>query len=32
MRVGDWRIIYTIQDQELIVMVLRIAHRREVYR
>ncbi len=31
-RVGDWRIIYMIQDQALIVLVLRIAHRREVYR
>ena len=31
-RVGDWRIIYTIEDRELIVLVLRIGNRREVYR
>lgn len=30
-RVGDHRIVYTIEDQRLIVLVLRIAHRREVY-
>jgi mRNA interferase RelE/StbE len=31
-RVGDWRIVYVIRDRELVVMVVRIAHRREVYR
>ena len=31
-RVGDWRIVYTIQDRELIVLVIRIGNRREVYR
>lgn len=31
-RQGDYRIIYTIQDKELIVLVLKIGHRREVYR
>ena len=31
-RVGDWRIVYTIQDRELIVLVLQIGNRREVYR
>ncbi len=31
-RVGDWRIVYAIQDQELIVLVVKVAHRREVYR
>jgi mRNA interferase RelE/StbE len=30
-RVGDHRIVYTIEDQRLIVLVLRIAQRREVY-
>ena len=30
-RVGDHRVVYTIEDQRLIVLVLRIAHRREVY-
>lgn len=31
-RVGDYRIIYDIQDSVLIVMVIKIGHRREVYR
>ncbi len=30
-RVGDYRIIYTIRDDRLLVLVLRVAHRREVY-
>ena len=30
-RVGDYRIIYTIQDDRLLVVVIRISHRREVY-
>lgn len=31
-RVGDYRVIYTIQDKRVVVLVLRVAHRREVYR
>lgn len=31
-RVGDWRIVCDIQDHRIIVRVLRIGHRREVYR
>lgn len=31
-RVGDYRIICNIQDRELIVLVIKIGHRREVYR
>lgn len=31
-RVGDWRIVCDIQDQRIIVRVLRVGHRREVYR
>jgi mRNA interferase RelE/StbE len=31
-RVGDYRIIYDIQDSQLIVMVIKIGHRREIYR
>ena len=30
-RVGDYRMIYAIDDEEKIVKVTRIAHRREVY-
>ena len=31
-RVGDWRIVYTIRDRELVVIVIRIGNRRDVYR
>ncbi len=31
-RVGDYRIIYTIHDDRLIVLVIDVGHRREVYR
>jgi mRNA interferase RelE/StbE len=31
-RVGDYRILYEIQDEELIVYVLETGHRRDVYR
>jgi mRNA interferase RelE/StbE len=30
-RVGDYRLIVTVEDDRLIVLVLRVAHRREVY-
>lgn len=31
-RVGDYRIIYEVQDVALVVILVRIGHRREVYR
>jgi mRNA interferase RelE/StbE len=31
-RVGDYRIIYLIEDPALLICVVRIGHRREVYR
>jgi mRNA interferase RelE/StbE len=31
-RVGTYRIIYAIRDDELIVLILRVGHRRDVYR
>lgn len=31
-RVGDYRIICDIQDARLVVLVVRVGHRREVYR
>lgn len=31
-RVGDYRIVYTIEDKKLIVLVVRVAHRKDVYR
>ena len=32
LRVGDYRIIYQIQDKALLVLVVKVGHRREVYR
>jgi mRNA interferase RelE/StbE len=32
LRVGDWRIIYEVQNNQLIIFVLKIAPRGEVYR
>jgi mRNA interferase RelE/StbE len=31
-RVGDYRIICDIQDERLVVMVVKVGHRREIYR
>ncbi|GAG48437.1 unnamed protein product [marine sediment metagenome] len=32
LRVGDWRVIYEIEGEELVILVLRIGSRGEVYR
>ena len=32
LRVGDYRVVYRIQDDVLIVLVVEIGHRREIYR
>jgi len=32
LRVGDYRIIYTVEGRELIVIIVKIAHRKHVYR
>ena len=31
-RIGDWRVICDLQDQRIVVRVLRVGNRREVYR
>ena len=31
-RVGDYRIVYELLDAELVVLVVRVAHRRDAYR
>ena len=31
LRVGDWRVIYEVEDDRLIILVLRVAPRRGVY-
>lgn len=32
LRVGEHRVVYELEDQRLTIVVIRIAHRREVYR
>lgn len=32
LRVGDYRVLYTVADKELIVAVVTLGHRRDVYR
>jgi mRNA interferase RelE/StbE len=32
LRVGDYRIIYEVTEGELVVLVIRVGHRKEVYR
>ncbi len=32
LRVGEWRVVYTLKDSILTVVVIRIGHRSEVYR
>ena len=32
LRVGDWRVIYEINNEEVVILVLKIAPRGEVYR
>ena len=32
LRVGDYRVLYNVQNEALIVLVVRVAHRRDVYR
>jgi len=31
-RVGDWRVVYEVNEGQVIVIVVMIAHRRDVYR
>lgn len=31
-KVGDYRIVYTINETEVIVLVVRVAHRKDIYR
>jgi mRNA interferase RelE/StbE len=32
LRIGDYRVLYRVEDAQLIVLVIAVAHRREVYR
>lgn len=31
-RAGDYRVVYTVNDQEIVVEAIKIGHRREIYR
>jgi len=31
-RVGDYRVLYEVRDRDILVLVIKIGHRREVYR
>ena len=31
-RVGDYRVIYTVRDEELVILVVSLGHRKEIYR
>jgi mRNA interferase RelE/StbE len=31
-RQGPWRVVYAVKDEELVVFVVKVGHRREVYR
>ncbi len=31
-RVGNYRVIYSIQDNQLLILVVKIGHRRDIYR
>ena len=32
LRVGDWRVVYLLDRDRIVVQVIRVAHRREAYR
>lgn len=32
LRVGDYRVVYVVEDEQIRVVVVRVAHRRQVYR
>ncbi len=32
LRVGDWRVIYTLENEILTILIIRIAHRGDAYR
>jgi mRNA interferase RelE/StbE len=31
LRIGDWRVIYTLQDNELVILVIKVGPRGEIY-
>lgn len=31
-RIGDYRIVYEVQNEQLVILVIRVAHRREIHK
>lgn len=31
-RIGDYRVVYSVEDRRVLVIVIRIAHRKDIYR
>ena len=31
-RAGDYRVLYSIEDERLVVLVIKVGHRRDIYR
>ncbi|MCX7021694.1 MAG: type II toxin-antitoxin system RelE/ParE family toxin [bacterium] len=31
-RIGDYRVIYQVEDDRLLILIIRVRHRRDVYR
>ena len=31
-RVGDYRVVYNVENQELVIFIIRIGHRKDIYR
>jgi mRNA interferase RelE/StbE len=32
LRIGDYRVVYAIEGRRLVVLVIRVGHRKEIYR
>ncbi len=32
LKVGDYRVVYDIQDKKLVILIIRVKHRKDVYR
>jgi len=32
LRIGDWRVLYDVYDEDKVVLILKIGHRKDIYR